>query len=498
MLKKFVFLLLLSSVSLVFAQDRMLTIEDCEINSSLRPQGLAQLQWIPGTNKIAFVAKTFDGPKLTTFNAYGRTYDTVFTLAQFKNSLSKNGITSENIKAFPAIKWYSENSFWTLYDNKVILFNIITGTATVRCYLKEKSEVAEVASNSLNSAYVFENNVYYTTPGSTRQLTFDGGNGIMYGKSAHREEFGISKGLFWSNDGQKLAFYRQDERSVRDYPIYNLDVKPATSHTVKYPCAGDSSHTVTIGVYSPENGRLIYLNTEGPYDQYLTNVTWSPDDKYIYLAIVNREQNKMDLKRFNAEDGSFDRLIFSEENSKYVEPEHGPEFLTSDPDRFVWHSEKDGFNHLYLYNTSGKMLCQLTKGRYVITNYLGTPDGEIFYYVSTKESAMERHLYSIKISSNSNSPVKLSKNAGTHNIIANTGLNFFADIFSSVSVPRDVNVISSDGNLVQTIFSSQNPLKNFKLGETSLFPVMNGNTALYCRMIKPIDFDESKKYPVIF
>lgn len=147
------------------------------------------------------------------------------------------------------------------------------------------------------SAYVQNDNLFIKTEDAEKQITNDGGNGIVYGQTVHRSEFGITEGLFWSPKGNKLAFYRKDERRVKDYPIFSISERPASPKTFKYPMAGDSSHTVQVGV-TDHSGNIVYLNTDGPYDQYLTNISWSPDEKHIYLAWVNRDQNKMELRMY--------------------------------------------------------------------------------------------------------------------------------------------------------------------------------------------------------
>ena len=181
------------------------------------------------------------------------------------------------------------------------------------------------------------------------EVTADQDKGIVNGQSVHRNEFGISKGTFWSPNGNKLAFYRMDERMVTDYPIVDVTARTAVTNSIKYPMAGMKSHEVTVGVYNPSTGKTVFLQTGTPKDKYLTNLAWSPDGQSIYLAEVNREQNVCNLVRYDANTGKREVILFTEEDSAYVEPQNPVLFLPQNSDRFIWQSMRDGFNHLYLY-----------------------------------------------------------------------------------------------------------------------------------------------------
>src|SRR5690606_20619896 len=148
--------------------------------------------------------------------------------------------------------------------------------------------------------------------GRVKQFGADSLSEVSYGQSVHRNEFGISGGIFFSPGGNYLAFYRMDESAVEDYPVIDWSVTPARSRTIKYPMAGRSSHTVRLGVYDPRTDKTTYLDTDGPADQYLTAVTWSPDEKHIFIALLNRDQDHLKLNRYNAETGGFEKTLFEE------------------------------------------------------------------------------------------------------------------------------------------------------------------------------------------
>ncbi|MCI2180398.1 MAG: DPP IV N-terminal domain-containing protein, partial [Prevotella sp.] len=262
-----------------------------------------------------------------------------------------------------------------------LLVNFKTGKVTWRqCRKGETHE--EWCPTSKAVAFVKDNQLYVTdAQGETRQLTTDGSRNIVYGQSVHRDEFGISKGTFWSPDGQQLAFYRMDQSMVTDYPLVTIpevDWTPAkgqsrmaTPDPIKYPMAGETSHKVTVGVYDLKSGKIIYLKAGDPTNRYFTNIAWSPDGSIIYMFELNRDQNDCRLVSYNAQNGDKIAELYRETDRKYVEPLHPILFLPWNPQEFLMQSRKDGYNHFYLFNTQGKQLKQVTSGKWEVLNFLG-------------------------------------------------------------------------------------------------------------------------------
>ena len=234
----------------------------------------------------------------------------------------------------------------------------------------------ETSSNWNNKsravAYVKDNQLYVRTAGDEeRQLTTDGSRNIVYGQSVHRNEFGIREGLFWSPDGQRLAFYRMDQSMVTDYPQVDIFPREATYEPDKYPMAGETSHQVTVGIYDMNTHQTVYLNAGDPTDRYFTNIAWSPDGKTIYMFELNRDQNDCRLNSYDATTGNRIAELYRETNEKYVEPLHPILFLPWDSNKFILQSQRDGYNHLYLYDKEGKLIKQLTNGQWVVQDVLG-------------------------------------------------------------------------------------------------------------------------------
>jgi dipeptidyl-peptidase-4 len=243
----------------------------------------------------------------------------------------------------------------------------------------------------------------------------------------------------------------------------------------------------------------VFLQTGEPKEQYLTNISWSPDEKSVYIAVLNRDQNHMWLRQYDATSGAFVKTLFEETDQEYVEPQHPLLFVPGHDDQFIWQSERDGYNHLYLYNTSGKLLRQLTKGPWMVTDVQGfDAKSKNVYFASTEDSPMQRQLYAVSLGGGK--ARKLSQNAGTHAGLLSPSGEYLLDTYSSQTTPRTVAVIGTkDGKQKQQLLNASNPVANYALGQMKLFPIKaaDGQTDLYCRLITPVGFDPNKKYPAV-
>ncbi len=484
----FFFLCFIAISGKLHAQEKLLSIEDC-YNPKYFPAGLRALQWIPGKYKFS----QLKNDQILSTDPYSLKTDTLFSLAQINRALRAEKV---ELKSLPAFHWKDENVVWFLYNNNIYDYNLREDLASLRREIGD-NEVMEICESNLHVGMVQNNNLWVSTAGGKTQVTTDGAPGIVYGQAVHRNEFGIEKGMFWSHDGYQLAFYRMDERRVTEAPLMDIKSKPSSTTKYRYPMAGDSSHTVTLGIYNTVDNSTLYLKTDGPYDQYLTNIAWSPDDRYIYIAWVNREQNRMQMRRYSASTGELVSIEFEELSDKYVEPEHPPIFLP-DGNGYLWLSERDGYNHLYWYKNS-KTPIQVTRGNWAVTDFIGfDASGETIYIESTQQSALERQVYSIKLTSKDFKLKKITVGKGVHKVLLNNHSGLYMDIFSNTLEPRKYSVYKSDGTFVNDIYKAENPLLDFKLGKLEIKPFLVGdNIALYTRTFFPPDFDKQKKYPVI-
>ena len=258
-------------------------------------------------------------------------------------------------------------------------------------------------------AYVKDDQLYVRNADDKEfQLTTDGSRDVVYGAAVHRNEFGIEKGTFWSPDGQRLAFYRMDQSMVTDYPQVDVDSRIASYDPDKYPMAGETTHVVTVGVYDLRTDKILYLNTPTGSTSgdsistavpYLTNIAWSPDAKTIYIFELNRDQNDCRLVSYDALSGRRIAELYRETSPKYVEPLHPIQFLPWDSDKFILQSQRDGYNHLYLYSKEGTLLKQLTQGNFVVEEVLGFNERDKRIIIATNEQhPLQRNLYAVNIS----------------------------------------------------------------------------------------------------
>lgn len=483
----FLFFLLLSGC--LIAQNKTFHLPDV-FTGKLSPQSLAQLQWRNNTT-YTFVA---NNAIVATEVRRNRT-DTLLTLTKLNESL-KN-IIKDPLKRFPSFTWSDENNirffvgdFYVSYDFKSKKSNIVT-------QLYPEADHKDVSPDGKKIAYIHRENLYVSENKNNFQVSKDGGHDLKYGVEVHRSEWGINKGTFWSPKGNYLAFYRMDQSMVTDYPLVDISKRVAAAQFEKYPMAGMESHHVTIGIYNNASGNIVYLQTGEPKEQFLTNVAWGMDELSIYVAVVNRLQNHMKLNQYDAMTGTFIKTIYEEQNPRYVEPQNPMVFLNSNPNQFLWQSQRDGWNHLYLFDRYGKMIKQLTDGKWVVTQFIGTDaKDEFIFFAANKENAIENHIFSYEFKSGN--ITKLTSESGQHTAYFSPDYKYFIDQFNSTTVPNKYELRLSNGTKVRDIFTSNNPFADYKMGETSIFTIKNkANQDLYCRMIKPVDFDESKKYPVL-
>ena len=366
-------------------------------------------------------------------------------------------------------------------------------------YNRDKVDAEDWCAASGMMAVVKDHNLFVVDDqGKKSQLSTDGSREIVYGQSVHRDEFGIEKGTFWSPDGKRLAFYRMDQSMVSDYPQVDIFNRVATYQPDKYPMAGETSHQVTVEVYDTTNDKTVYLQAGDPTDRYFTNIAWSPDSKVIYMFELNRDQNDCRLTSYDAVSGKPLGELYQEKNDKYVEPLHPIVFLPWDNNKFIFQSQRDGFNHLYLYDLKKKAYSQLTHGRWVVMELLGFNTKDKSVVIASNEcSPIQRNLFSVDIKTGKRK--LLDNGRGYHaGVLSESGLWLY-DKYSEPDVPRNINVCHTATAKNIQIMSAKDPWQGYQVPEYSCGTIKaaDGTTDLYYRMVKPIHFDPTKKYPTV-
>ncbi|MFR4245635.1 DPP IV N-terminal domain-containing protein [Phocaeicola coprophilus] len=361
-------------------------------------------------------------------------------------------------------------------------------------FCKENGYVAYTVGSNLCIAHEGEKDLQIN-PDEKKADPMD----IVYGQAVHRNEFGIYKGTFWSPRGNCLAFYRMDQSMVTAYPQVNTTTRIATLEPDKYPMAGMTSHKVTVGVYHIQSGKTVYLQAGDPTDRYFTNISWSPDEKSIYVIELNRDQNHSQLVRYNAETGAKEAMLFEETHPKYVEPQHPIVFLPWDSNQFIYWSQRDGFHHLYLYNKEGQLIKQLTQGDWLVQDILGfnTARKEMII-ASTEISPLQTNIFSLNVKTGKRT--LLGQQDGTHSARLSASGTYLIDNFTSFNVPREISILPTNGKTGINLLTATDPMKEqYNLPEITLGTIKaaDGKTDLYYRLIKPVNFDPNKKYPAI-
>ncbi|RZM26965.1 MAG: S9 family peptidase [Pedobacter sp.] len=493
-------ILVIQLISLGFyglAQTKQLTMIDAMTNArtSLAPENRSQIQFIYGTEDYVYAKRVGNAPVWYRGNFKSQTEQPFLSLGQLNAKLATAGL--DTLKNMVMVQ-FNQGRDWILSINKgKIALDPVKNTykLLVDQSLLAKENVEESKDGYI--AYLDNFNLFVAKDGNADQVSKDGSKDIVYASSVHREEFGISKGIFWSNNGKKLAFYRMDQSMVTDYPIIDWTSRPAKNVNIKYPMAGDKSHEVTLGVYNAETKAVVYLKTGEPIEQYLTNIAWSPDDKYVYIAIVNREQNHMKLNQYDAATGELAATLFEEKDDKYIEPLVPMLFLKNDPSKFIWQSNRDGWNHLYLYDLKGKVLKQLTKGNWEVTEVKGFNEkGDQLFYTATEESPITRNLYALNIKTGKSK--RITQGFAVHNTQVSSSGNTVIDNLSSPDQPRLINLIETTTLKTKTLLKAANPLADYATQNSTIFTIKSKTgDDLYGSLYKPVGYDSTKKYPVI-
>lgn len=486
---------LLLSTQLVFSQSEELTIDDAIVGvwREYYPEYIRGTDFRPETKELTIISENSLVSK--SFNL--KNEKTILSLDEL-NSIFK-AAEKDEITYFPPYTWIDEVTIRFNQGNNIVDLDVKNKEITKYHVIHESAENIDFCEANGFAAYTVGNNLsLINEKGDIDQVSNDRNLEVIYGQTVARNEFGIEKGTFWSPKGNFIAFYRKDESMVTDYPIVNTAARIAEIDDVKYCMAGMKSEEVTLGIYNPKLEKTIYIKTGEPVEQYLTNIAWSPDEKTIYIAVLNREQNHMQLNAYSVKDGKFINTLFEEKSEKYVEPLHPMTFLPNDDSKFIWHTRKDGFSHLYLYDTSGKEISQITKGDFEVIEVYGfANDGKDLIIKANKETPIDFDIYRVNIESGA--IIRITKDAGSHNAVVSKDGNYIIDNYTSTTVPNEYIVYDTKGKKLSTLLSAENPMAEVNLGkmEIGTLKANDGKTDLYYRIILPPDFDANKKYPVI-
>ncbi len=411
----------------------------------------------------------------------------LFTSYTFSDDESKILLATEVERVYR----HSRLGVYYVYDLK---------TQEVTKISDDKIQEPSLSPNGQKVAFVRENNLFLMelSSGKTSQLTSDGEtNKIINGITdwVYEEEFAFVRAFAWNSDGSKIAFLRFDETNVPQFSmdIYGTTLYPSQQQ-FKYPKAGEDNAKVSLHMYDVASGKTTPISLDNPY--YIPRIKWMNNPASLSVRTLNRHQNDMKLWLVNANTAE-SSVLLEEKDDAYVDVTDDLTFLADDS--FIWTSERDGNNHIYLYGPDGKLKNQVTKGPWEVTHYYGYDgdSGKIFYQ-STENGSINRDVYSI--STNGKSKNRLSSREGTNRADFSADFSVFINSFSSTATPPEYSLHKAkSGKKIKDIKNNDALLK--KLSGYELSPKefstinINGND-LNMYMIKPKDFDPAKKYPL--
>lgn len=473
------------------AQQRELTLKDAVLEQfgKFYPEHVQGFQWVPETRFYTYLE---NGTTLKKASAETKSTGENLSIGEVNKALNSN------LKRFSGMTWKNSEVFYLVDGNSYYLYNFKQKSGKLLLKVDDAAENTTLQNETGNVAYTVANNLYIQkTDGTTVAVTNNTDTNIVSGQAIARSEFGITNGIFWSPNGNLLAFYQKDETEVADYPLLNINPTPGELTSIKYPMAGQKSEKPKVGIYNLNTKRTVFISPTGNVDDYLTNLSWTPDEKNVLIAELNRDQNHMKLQLFDASNGKFVRTILEEKNDTWTEPEHPAYFYSDSSEDFIWMSEKDGFMNLYLCNTSKGIVKQLTNNKWVAEELVGSnAKGTEVYFTGTGESPLDSKLYSVNISTGKQRC--LTENGGTHNASVSFDGSYVFDQYSNHETPNVSQLLDNKGKTIQTFVKAENPMSDYKIGTTEIGKLKSHDGFdLYTRLIKPSNFDPTKKYPVL-
>ena len=494
----FAFLLTLSTV--VSAQQKDITLEEIW-DGTFRQERLQSLQSLN------------NGKEYVVLNRNSENGTSRIDVFSYKTG-EKTG-TLVNSANLPQVERFSDFTF-SENEKKIILATKVepifrrSTRGIFYVYDVETGEVEKISEDKIQEptlspdnnkvAYVFENNIYIKdlTSGEVKQITHDGlKNEIINGVSdwVYEEEFSIVRTFAWNKTGEKIAFLKFDESEVPEFSmdIYGQDLYP-TQHTFKYPKAGEKNSEVSLHLYDVSSGQTEEIQL--PEYEYIPRLKWTNDPDVLSVQTLNRHQNNLNLVFVNSRTNEVE-IVLNEVDEAYVDVTDNLTFL--EDNNFIWTSEKDGWNHIYLYDEDGNLKNQVTEGLWEVTDYYGyDPDSKRVFFQSTENGSINRDVYSIK--ANGKGKKRLTERTGNNAADFSADFTYFINAFSSAATPSIYTLhLAKNGKLVRKIkdnaaLAEQIKEYDFSPKEFSTIHV-NGND-LNMWMIKPSDFDENKEYPL--
>ncbi|MCD4711283.1 MAG: S9 family peptidase [Bacteroidales bacterium] len=494
-----VFIFIITSTS--FGQEtKTITLEDAFQRRTFRAEGLYGLRSMnDGLHYTVQNSSTIDKYSYKT----GEHVETLFDAADFEELSSFSGYHLNDLETKILIETGVESIYRHSYLASCYVYNMESKTLAPVSE-KGKQQLGTFSPDGSQVAFVRDNNLYIRdlSKKKEKQITFDGvRNEIINGAPdwVYEEEFGFSQGFHWSPDGKKIAFYRFDERRVKEFHMTIFGALYPESNKFKYPKAGELNSLVTIHVYNRETGKTTSMDVGEESDQYIPRIKWTWDPEVLSIMRLNRLQNQLDILHADAGSGA-SKVVYSESNQYYIS-EASDNTITYLPngESFILNSEKDGYFHLYHYNFKNGHIAPITTGNYDISSFMGYDEKKRqLYYSSYEESPIQRHIYSIKLDGTKKQ--RLSTQPGTNRATFSTTFKYYILNRSSANTPPYITLHNQKGKLIRVLKDNEKlkeTVKEYGYAKTEFLtlPTASGEE-LNGWIIKPNDFDPGKEYPL--
>ncbi len=470
-----------------------LSLEDAVMQQyrAFYPERIVGFNWLPNTTDYVYLSN--DWTTLYKSSVSSKKEEILLTADDLEEILD-----IEMYRFYP-MQFVSKDVFFMNNGTSFFKINLKERKAEILHDLEENANAPLFEPSSGRLAYLLNNNVLVRYEDSKKviSVTQNKDENIVSGQAIARSEFGITDGLFWSPKGKYLAFYEKDESKVHNYPLLDINQTPGALNSIKYPMAGQKSEKARVGIFNTANQKTVFIETLKDPEGYLTNISFTPDEKYLFVAEVNRAQNHMWLNVYDAMNGAFVKTILEETNDKWVEPEHPAYFPCDKKNNFIWMSEKDGFMNLYYYDFEGKLIDQITDHKFVVKSIVGlSNDEKHLYYEATGPNPMNTMVYDYNIKKKTST--LLTKVEGTHSVKVCDNNSYYYDTYSNSSTARKSLIYTANGKMSKLLLNAKDKLDAYQIAQTEIGSIdASDGTKLYYRLIKPSNFDASKKYPVL-
>lgn len=477
-------------------------------DGTFSPSGIQNVNWMQDGQFYTALERTENDIELRKYNILTGDYEVLVASSDLKVegrdkpiSIQDYQFSADETKVM--IQTDIERIWRRSTRENYFIYDLETGTTQKLTQSDQKQQYARLSPSGEKAAFVQDNNLYLVNlkTGEEKAITTDGKfNHIINGATdwVYEEEFGFARAWYWSPDGKKIAFYRFDESHVKEFFMTDWGKLYPGLTRFKYPKAGEENSIVKIGVYDLDSEETTWMDIGSEKDQYIPRINWTQNSNILAIRRMNRLQNKQDLMLADVNTGNTE-IIKTETSDAWIDVNDDLKFLENG-EQFIYTSEESGYNHVYLYDMSGELIRQVTQGDWEVTNYLGyNEETDKIYYVSTEESPLQRHLYSINIDGSGKQ--KLSDGKGWNSINMSGDFKYYIETFSAPKNPPQYTLHKADGEQVRSLEDNdalQDTLSKFAMPTKEYIEIPLPQATLNGYILKPHDFDPTKEYPVLF